>query len=260
MMNQNKPIIFVSHAAVDTEIASRFKSDVEKSFLGLCKLFVSSNLDSLQGGREWIQEIKQNLSEAKILIGLLSPVALSRPWVYTEFGAGWIRSIPTISICHSGLDKGQLPVPLSHFQALNLTDKVHLEHLYGQISQAIGCQRPDRSLEADVMAYVEITETHRKKRMLGEWIAQINLWNPEFVDLFRGENVEILIPGEADQAFRNFKLEVEAAGYLKIDSKGFSMGTRVGMQATNWEIAPGDKFAQFKEIVSDKLPADRLGA
>lgn len=258
-MNQEKPIIFVSHAAADTDIATRFKGDVEKSFLGLCKLFVSSNLDSLQGGREWMQEIKQNLSEAKIFIGLLSPTALSRPWIYTEFGAGWIRNIPTISICHSGLDKGQLPVPLSHFQALNLTDKVHLEHLYGQISQAIGCQMPERSLESDVEAYIEITETHRKRRMFGEWVAQINVWNPEFKNLFKGEKVEILIPGEADQAFRSFKLETEAAGYLKIESKGFSMGTRVGMQATNWEIEPGNNFEEFKANVSDKVPNSESG-
>ena len=254
-MDHEKPIIFVSHAAVDSKIAARFKNDVEKAFLGLCSLFVSSNLDSLQGGREWMQEIKQNLSEAKILISLLSPVALTRPWVYTKFGAGWIRDIPTISLCHSGLDKGQLPVPLSQFQALNLTDEVHLEHLYGQISQAIGCQMPEKSFALDASEYLEITEVQRKKRMFGEWISQINLWNPEFGKLFESEKVEILIPGEADQAFRNFKLEAEKADFLKFESKGFSMGTRVGMQATNWEVEPGEKFTEFKEIVSDKIPA-----
>ncbi len=206
-----------------------------------------------------MQEIKQNLSEAKILISLLSPAALSRPWLYTEFGAGWIRDIPTISVCHSGLNKGQLPIPLSHFQALNLTDEVHLEHLYNQISQAIGCRTPDRSLASDVSVYIEITETHRKKRMFGEWVSQINLWNPEFKKLFDGEMVEILIPGEADQAFRNFKLEVESAGFLKMHSKGFSMGTRVGMQATNWEVESGENFEEFKEIVSDKVPSNSSG-
>ena len=102
-MDQHKPVIFVSHAAVDAEIANIFKQDVEQSFLGLCQLFVSSNLDSLQGGREWMQVIKEKLSNSVIFIGLLSPVALNRPWIYTEFGAGWIRSIPTISVCHSGL-------------------------------------------------------------------------------------------------------------------------------------------------------------
>ncbi|UTV29704.1 hypothetical protein [Photobacterium atrarenae] len=57
-MSVQKPVIFVSHAAVDSEIAGVFKSDVERNFLGLCSLFVSSDLDSLQGGHEWIQTIK----------------------------------------------------------------------------------------------------------------------------------------------------------------------------------------------------------
>ncbi|UIP85068.1 TIR domain-containing protein [Pseudomonas phenolilytica] len=245
-------IIFVSHAAADAEIAAQFKNDIEKSFLGLCKLFVSSNLDSLQGGREWMQEIKQNLSEAKIFIGLLSPLALNRPWIYTEFGAGWIRNIPTISVCHSGLDKGQLPIPLSHFQALNLTDKVHLEHLYGQISQAIGCQKPERALDYDVERYHTITESNRIQRLLRDWAAQISAWNPGFNKIFEGETVEILIPGEADSAFRNFKMEVERLGYIQVNPKGFSIGTSVGMQAMNWEITPGHNFKEFKEKVSNE--------
>src|SRR5688500_2008756 len=132
-MDKGKPVIFVSHAAVDSQIAGLFKADVEKSFLGLCELFVSSNLDSLSGGKEWMQVMKEKLGKAAIFVGLLSPAALSRPWVYAEFGAGWIRDIPTISVCHSGLRKDQLPVPLTHFQALDLLYEMHLEHLYGHI-------------------------------------------------------------------------------------------------------------------------------
>lgn len=247
--DDSKPVIFVSHAGADSEIATQFKSDVETSFLGLCHLFVSSNLDSLGSGREWMQEIKHNLSVAKISIGLISPLALSRPWIYAEFGAGWIRDIPTISVCHSGIDRGQLPVPLSHFQALNLTDEHHLEHLYDQISKAIGCQRPIRDFNIDVENYVQITEVHRISRLIQHWISQLTVWNPEFTNIFSNERVEILVPSEADPAFRNFKLEAEKRRFLVIEPKGFSMGTRVGMQATNWEVQPGDNFDKLKELI-----------
>ncbi len=247
-MSKEKPIIFVSHAAADAEIASKFKDDVEKSFLGLCELFVSSNLDSLQGGKEWMQEIKENLGKAKIFIGLLSPVALSRPWIYTEFGAGWIRSIPTISVCHSGLDKGQLPVPLSHFQALNLTDEHHLEHLYSQISNAIGCKEPERDLLADADSYLKITEMYRKQRSIKQWLNHLREWNPEFQKVFNGDAIEILIPGEAEVAFKGFKEEMESNQYLKFEPKGFAMGTRVGMQASVWEVEQGDNFDEFEQF------------
>ena len=247
----NKPIVFVSHAAIDADIATSFKNDVEKNFLGLCQLFVSSNLDSIQGGREWMQEIKVNLSEAAVLISLISPIALSRPWIYAEFGAGWIRGIPTISVCHSGLRKDQLPVPLSHYQALDLLDEMHLEHLYGQISSAIGCQKPEIDYLKLTEKYREITEVHRKQRNIKQWYADIQQWNPEFTKVFHGESIEILIPAEYDLEFREFKHEVEINKMLVIEPKGMAMGTRVGIQATVWLVSQGENFEEFRKVVTE---------
>jgi len=249
-MNEDKPIIFVSHAAADAEIAAKFKIDVENSFLGLCELFVSSNLDSLQGGKEWMQVIKENLAKAKIFIGLLSPIALSRPWIYAEFGAGWIRDIPTISVCHSGLEKGQLPIPLSHFQALNLTDELHLEHLYSQISNAIGCKVPQRDLKEDAKSYFKITEISRKQRSIQQWLNHLREWNPDFQKVFSGEVIDILIPSEAEIAFKEFKREMETNSYLNFEAKGMAMGTRVGAQATIWEVEKGKNFKEFEQLAN----------
>ncbi|MAZ10925.1 MULTISPECIES: TIR domain-containing protein [unclassified Limnobacter] len=248
-MEQQKPIIFVSHAAVDSEVVNLFKNDVENSFLGLCQLFVSSNLDSLQGGKEWMQVIKDKLSDAVIFIGLLSPVALNRPWIYTEFGAGWIRGIPTISVCHSGLRKDQLPVPLSHFQALDLLDEMHLEHLYGQISTAIGCQKPQKNYASDINKYREITETNRRERAVRHWFAQIQQWNPEFSNIFQGKEVEVLVPAEVDHAFRQFTQDPEVIRLINFEPKGMAMGTRVGLQASIWLAKQGVEFSELKRIV-----------
>lgn len=248
-MEQQKPIIFVSHAAVDSEVVNLFKNDVENSFLGLCQLFVSSNLDSLQGGREWMQVIKEKLSDAVIFIGLLSPVALNRPWIYTEFGAGWIRGIPTISVCHSGLRKDQLPVPLSHFQALDLLDEMHLEHLYGQISTAIGCHKPQKKYATDIEKYRAITETNRRDRAVRQWFAQIQQWNPEFSNIFQGKEVEVLVPAEVDHAFRQFTQDREVSRLINFEPKGMAMGTRVGLQASIWLAKQGAEFSDLKRIV-----------
>jgi hypothetical protein len=128
-MDETKPIVFVSHAAQDGLIATQFKTDIENSFLGLCDVFVSSNLASISPGTEWIEEIKFNIQKCDVLIGLISPVALTRGWIYFEFGAGWVRNIPVIPVCHSGLLRENLPPPISIFQALNLVDKGHLENI-----------------------------------------------------------------------------------------------------------------------------------
>ncbi|MFT5298513.1 MAG: hypothetical protein ACI9YH_004561 [Colwellia sp.] len=245
-----KPIVFVSHAAADFEIANLFKADVEKSFLGLCELFVSSNLDSIQGGNEWMHEIKTHLKDAAVFIGLLSPLSLSRPWIYAEFGAGWIRGIPTISVCHSGLRKDQLPVPLSQFQALDLLDEMHLEHLYGQISTAIGCQKPDKDYSILTRKYELLTEVLRKERFLKQWHANILQWNPDFSKVFHNETIQLLIPAEAEQLFREFQNEMNLNRMLILEAKGMAMGTRVGAQASVWKVSQGDNFAEFDKLVN----------
>ncbi|MHB1591962.1 MAG: hypothetical protein ACYCTW_10585 [Sulfuricella sp.] len=249
-MDKSKPVIFISHAAIDSEIAGLFKTDVENNFLGLCQLFVSSNLDSLQGGKEWMQTIKSNLTDAVIMIGLLSPVALNRPWIYVEFGAGWIRDIPTISVCHSGLRKDDLPVPLSNFQALNLIDVTHLKHLYGQISAAIGCQVPAIDYDNAILKYQQVTETNRIRRFITGWIGQLSQWNPEFEQIFQDKDtIEILVQSNLDEPFLAFKREVESRYLLKINSQGMAMGTRIGAHASIWIVSRGDKFDELKPML-----------
>ncbi|WP_419205997.1 hypothetical protein [Photobacterium leiognathi] len=247
----SRPIIFVSHAAVDSEIAGIFKADVEKNFLGMCQLFVSSDLGSIQGGVEWIQNIKTNLSNAVISIGLYSPVALTRPWIYAEFGAGWIRNIPTITLCHSGLKKDDLPVPLSHFQALDLIDELHLKHLYEQISKAIDCQLPAINYEEEALRYKNVTEKYRIERTIIEWFSHLSQWNPEFEGIYHGnDGIEILIPSQFEAPFFNFKREIESLKHLRFEPRGMAMGTRVGAQATVWNVFKGENFEALKQIVN----------
>lgn len=246
----SKPIIFVSHAAVDSSIATVFKSDIERNFLGMCELFVSSDLDSLQGGKEWISVIKEKLSQAVISIGLYSPAALSRPWIYTEFGAGWIRDIPTISLCHSGLSKAQLPVPLSHFQALDLIDELHLEHLYKQISEALNCQLPAINYSQESSKYREMTEDARIQREYTSWIGQLIEWNPELEGIFhKQDDIEIMVPSDFEHPFQVFQRDINSKGYLKIEHRGMGMGTRLGPTVSMWSVSPGEKFEQFMKII-----------
>jgi hypothetical protein len=245
-----KPVVFVSHAAIDAEIATSFKYDAESSFLGLCRLFVSSNLDSLSGGSEWMREIKSNLECAKILVGLLSPVAIQRPWIYVEFGAGWIRSIPTVAVCHSGLAREQLPVPLSNFQALNLLDELHLRHLYEQISSAVGCELPPADYSGLVSKYRDITEVHRRARTVREWYGRLLSWNPELAQLQNTNELEIMVPAEADAAFRQVQVLLTEEGFLQFEPRGFSMGTRVGVQATNWIVRKGSRYRESIDSLS----------
>ena len=245
------PTIFISHAATDQEIANRFKVDIERSFLGLCNCFVSSNLDSLNAGVEWMGVIKDRLQDCAIFIGLTSPIALQRPWIYFEFGSVWMRGIPVIPVCHTGLERGGLVPPISTFHAINLTDSSHLEHLYKKISDTIGCNLPNVNFENLSKDYLFITETKRLSDLLIGWTRQLFTWNPEMSLLFDGtkDSVEALVPGHLEVPFMEFLQTANSKSYLNVTPHGFAMGTRIGAQANIYLISRGAKFIEFKEII-----------
>ncbi|MBO9099155.1 MULTISPECIES: TIR domain-containing protein [unclassified Rhizobium] len=240
-------LVFISHAAVDKQIANQFQQDVKADFLGLCDVFVSSNLDSIQAGFEWNQVIKAKLIECSILIGLLSPIALTRGWVYAEFGAGWVRGIPTVPVCHSGLDRGQLPEPISAFQALNLSEPDHLAHLYTLVAKAVGCNVPQIDFVGRTSSYLETTEGIRTRRLVTDWAKQLINWNPTMMESLKlnGSEEGIMVPANLDQAFQDFVTEAMSRGYLVIKRAGVAIGTRVGPQASVFDVSRGEKFDEL---------------
>ena len=111
--------VFVSHINPEAPLASVLKKWIEDAFVGKVRVFVSSEDDSIPPGQEWFREIADSLSSTKVLLAICSKESVHRPWINFEAGAGWIRGIPVIPLCHSGMTVGGLPQPLSHLQALD---------------------------------------------------------------------------------------------------------------------------------------------
>ena len=253
-MVQNRPIIFVSHAAVDKAIAAKFKSDVEQNFLGLCELFVSSSLDSINPGDDWVRKVLENLKKTCILVGLLSPVALTRGWVYFEFGAAAIRGIPVIPICHSGLRREMLPPPISLFQGIEIVEQADVEGLYARIAAALNCQVPAIDYNKLTAEYFDITEVTRIGSLLTNWTKQLLEWNPELSKLLDKtlEEVQVLIPAHLEMPFNEYRQVVTQRKMLEIEAAGFGMGTRVGAQASIFKVRRGTSFDDLLNLTSQR--------
>jgi hypothetical protein len=117
-------LVFISHIHEEAAIAQVIKDLIESSFAGQCDVFMSSDSHDNPAGEKWLDRVKEALNSASVLLILCSPLSLHRPWINFETGGGWLRDISVmIPICHSGLTKGGLPIPMSTFQALNLGDK-----------------------------------------------------------------------------------------------------------------------------------------
>jgi hypothetical protein len=86
--------------------------------------------------------VDEALKRADVLIVLASPESVGRPWVNFEAGAVWLRGIPVIPLCHSGMAPEQLPVPLSMLQAVAVGDPDGLRKVYDTIAGKLKFDTP----------------------------------------------------------------------------------------------------------------------
>lgn len=139
-----KPKIFVSHVSEEAGLAATLKEHIARDFLGLVDIFVSSDIESITAGANWLTSLEQALREASILLVLCSRASLNRPWVNFEVGAAWIKSIPIVPICHSGLAPRELPIPFSVLQGVKANSEEGLRRIYSLVTEKLDCQLPQK--------------------------------------------------------------------------------------------------------------------
>ena len=134
--------LFISHISTETDLAQVIKRRLDEDFLGVLDVFVSSDKKSIQAGSPWLDDLNTALEDARFVLVLCSTESIGRPWVNFEAGAGWIRGITVIPVCHSGLSPSQLPVPLSLLQAVRGSEPDDLRSLYETIAVQLSMRTP----------------------------------------------------------------------------------------------------------------------
>jgi len=163
----DKPTIFISHITEEKEISIALKEFIEKKFLKTIDVFVSSHEESIKLGDDWLNNIKKSMKDCKLTIVICSPISISRPWINFEAGAGWVKDIPVIPFCHSGLTPGKLPVPINSFQGGQLNNQSDLKKLFSRIAEIINITAPDAD-DKDFFNAVTTFETQIKSGLLAK--------------------------------------------------------------------------------------------
>jgi hypothetical protein len=150
MAKARKKTVFVSHISDETELAQWLKTRLVRDFLGAVNVFVSSDRATIGAGSKWLEEVGTALRQADLQVVLCSRQSVGRPWVNFEAGAVWLRDIPVVPLCHSGLEPAELPVPLSMLEGVAFGDAAGLAKLYDAVAAAVGLDAP--SLDYDALA------------------------------------------------------------------------------------------------------------
>ena len=128
--------VFICHADIDKEIATCLKEYMENADQ-LVKVFVASHPESLPAGREWWEDIRDNLKISSLVLTLVSSRSKSRPWIYFESGGAFFKGTTVIPLAVPPEPKS-FPPPLGVLQGLDLGSASDVNALVGQLGQTLG--------------------------------------------------------------------------------------------------------------------------
>jgi hypothetical protein len=152
--------IFISHISEESAIAQALKKRLLADFLNLPEIFVSSDRTTIGAGKKWLDEVEKGLKTADLVIVMLSPESVGRPWVNFEAGAVWLRGVPLIPVCHSGTTPETLPMPLNLLQAGSLTDADSLQKIYDAVASQLGAETPSLDFKSIAQEFANLLSQH----------------------------------------------------------------------------------------------------
>ncbi len=227
-MDTIKPLVFISHITEEKEIAIAFKELIESSFLGMLDVFVSSDEDSIHMGQKWLDRISNGLKTCTIEIVLCSPKSILRPWINFEAGAGWVRDIPVIPLCHSGIEPAKLPMPLNLLQAAKANEISSLKLIFPVLAQAIGAKIPNIDFSDFVAKVAEFEVRYTFWDACNSAFAQINNFNGSIISALKSGNAIAIELTETEINFLLGPMEFLAKNNILnlVRSGGVTVGPR----------------------------------
>jgi hypothetical protein len=128
--------LFLSHAADDATLANYLADTLRKGSPKL-NVFVASRVGDIPTGEEWLAKIRSELKRADAYLVLLTPVSITRKWIWYETGAAWWSEKRLIPVVAAGLKKSDVPLPLGAHQALSLDEPADVAQLARDIGSDI---------------------------------------------------------------------------------------------------------------------------
>jgi hypothetical protein len=136
--------LFVSFIHEEEAIAGLVCSFLREILGDSVDIFLSADRTTIYAGDNWMDEIFGALKSTRVLVSLLTPVSVKRPWINFEAGAAWMREAKVIPVCFRGLKLVALPKPYSSLQAIEMNSTEGAHYLISSIAHHVGLPQPPR--------------------------------------------------------------------------------------------------------------------
>lgn len=125
-------MIFLSHAAVDVQLAEYVETSFRKASSAI-DVFRTSRVGQIPSGFEWFSHIGQQLRAATRYVVLLTPASQGRPWVSFETGAAWMTGRKLVPVLGAGLTSSDVIEPLRNLQLLSLESSEQAAQIFREL-------------------------------------------------------------------------------------------------------------------------------
>lgn len=128
-------LVFISHSSEDTwvarQIAARILLAGARSFLDEADLDIVDEPD---------EKIREALAESDELLVLITPWALTRPYVWVEIGVAWSRNLPFAVVLH-GMQRQDFlarPEAPTFLKAKNFIRLNDIDRYFDELERRVG--------------------------------------------------------------------------------------------------------------------------
>jgi len=192
--------VFISHAHDEEPLANAWKALLQTLAPGLISWYSSdrSQIGGIGIGK-WREQISEQLQSSDVVLTLISPEALERPWIYFEsafalgidsVSSGQISVIPIVY----NLDNSKIPSTFQDLQAYRGDDKDDVAELCARLVRVYVSQQnidPPPSLntkywEGPIEAYLDTVRNHEHD-MFGRWLFRSHFHTNETANRLAGE-------------------------------------------------------------------------
>jgi hypothetical protein len=132
---QPKRGVFISHITEEKAVALELQRYLKQTFGDIFPVFVSSDPQSIGGGRVWWNHIREGLKTAQVVLVFLSNESVTREWINYEAGVGDGAEACIIPVAIDNYSFNQLDFPLKGFQGRYAED---LEGIVSDIERETG--------------------------------------------------------------------------------------------------------------------------
>lgn len=132
------PIVFLSHSSRDADVVRALKEVLAQHTQGAIEWWLSSDGQSIRGGKNWRSEVEQALRDCHLLFILFTPTARQSAWVQFEAGFADALGKDIVPIALPGFDIDSIPGPLQHKQGFNLRGSSGLNNIISVTNRVLG--------------------------------------------------------------------------------------------------------------------------